>query len=594
MPWKCIVCGCCEPFTKRMRRRSPSRARSVGPGHAPVVGPGGVLDARARPRSRGPRRRSPTRAPRRATMPSSKSRRIACGSKPLPAWSTRPTAPQVTRAAVGGVVVLDGGLGRRGAAVQALMRDQLVQHGQRGARGGGAAEQPAARDFVIPQLSHQRLLKHVLGETKNRIADAAPPARAREYDRRVIATSEYELVTESAGLVDRSERGDVRGAGRRGRGLPAGPGLQRRGGARPRPGLLRDDPQPQGQAAHRPARPARRRLLLARHRARSATPCCGTCSTPTRSGATCSWEDVGESARAAVADRPGRRRPARRRRRRPTSTPSSTPAPGCGCAPTSASTCSARPRAPRSCAPSSASRRSPRRWPSACASSPGGRASGSTWTPTRSPRRPASTSAPSTSRRAATSARRRSRACTTRASRTATCAACGCRSRPSGAPRSCSARRSVGRIGSACVSPRLGPDRAGAGAARGGPRRHGAGRRRRGAGGRAAVRAWLSRAPRRSRHGLSRESPLLGLRPARGRARHAARARRPRPKRPQPELRDLRELVPAAEPGRQLDDWGRSQRVLRPLRAAARLLLPPLVPGGDRGRGARARPRAAR
>ena len=32
-------------------------------------------------------------------------------------------------------------------------------------------------------------------------------AGTREYDRRVIATSEYELVTESAGLVDRSERG---------------------------------------------------------------------------------------------------------------------------------------------------------------------------------------------------------------------------------------------------------------------------------------------------------------------------------------------------------------------------------------------------
>jgi 1-acyl-sn-glycerol-3-phosphate acyltransferase len=28
-----------------------------------------------------------------------------------------------------------------------------------------------------------------------------------------------------------------------------------------------------------------------------------------------------------------------------------------------------------------------------------------------------------------------------------------------------------------------------------------------------------------------------------------------------PELRELRELVPAAEPGREVDDWGRSQRV---------------------------------
>jgi len=37
----------------------------------------------------------------------------------------------------------------------------------------------------------------------------------------------------------------------------------------------------------------------------------------------------------------------------------------------------------------------------------------------------------------------------------------------------------------------------------------------------------------------------------------------PEPAPEQPvELRDLRELVPADEPGRQLDDWGRSQRVL--------------------------------
>ena len=27
------------------------------------------------------------------------------------------------------------------------------------------------------------------------------------------------------------------------------------------------------------------------------------------------------------------------------------------------------------------------------------------------------------------------------------------------------------------------------------------------------------------------------------------------------DLRELRELVPAAEPGREIDDWGRSQRV---------------------------------
>ncbi|MEA2420543.1 MAG: hypothetical protein QOE60_2749 [Thermoleophilaceae bacterium] len=61
-----------------------------------------------------------------------------------------------------------------------------------------------------------------------------------------------------------------------------------------------------------------------------------------------------------------------------------------------------------------------------------------------------------------------------------------------------------------------------------------------------------------SRHGLSRESSLLGYHP------HAGVLDAPpdRPPAPPVELRDLRELVPADEPDRQLDDWGRSQRVL--------------------------------
>ena len=36
MPWKCMVCGWLEPFVKRTRSRSPSRARSVGPGTRPL------------------------------------------------------------------------------------------------------------------------------------------------------------------------------------------------------------------------------------------------------------------------------------------------------------------------------------------------------------------------------------------------------------------------------------------------------------------------------------------------------------------------------------------------------------------------------
>ena len=70
--------------------------------------------------------------------------------------------------------------------------------------------------------------------------------------------------------------------------------------------------------------------------------------------------------------------------------------------------------------------------------------------------------------------------------------------------------------------------------------------------------------PRRtpaSRHGLSSESALLG-----GYHPHASVLDLPAepaapPEQPAP-LRDLRELVPAPEPGRQLDDWGRSERVL--------------------------------
>jgi 1-acyl-sn-glycerol-3-phosphate acyltransferase len=62
-----------------------------------------------------------------------------------------------------------------------------------------------------------------------------------------------------------------------------------------------------------------------------------------------------------------------------------------------------------------------------------------------------------------------------------------------------------------------------------------------------------------SRSGLSRESPLLGY-DERGNGLDLPRQPEP-PAAPVPELRELRELVPAAEPGREVDDWGRSQRV---------------------------------
>jgi 1-acyl-sn-glycerol-3-phosphate acyltransferase len=62
-----------------------------------------------------------------------------------------------------------------------------------------------------------------------------------------------------------------------------------------------------------------------------------------------------------------------------------------------------------------------------------------------------------------------------------------------------------------------------------------------------------------SRHGLSRESTLLGYDPHTGvldmPERHQAPVEEP------VDLRSLRELIPAAEPGREIDDWGRSERV---------------------------------
>ena len=60
-----------------------------------------------------------------------------------------------------------------------------------------------------------------------------------------------------------------------------------------------------------------------------------------------------------------------------------------------------------------------------------------------------------------------------------------------------------------------------------------------------------------SRSGLSRESPLLGYDAQTGVLDIPAESEQP----PPIDLRELRELVPAAEPGRELDDWGRSQRV---------------------------------
>jgi 1-acyl-sn-glycerol-3-phosphate acyltransferase len=71
--------------------------------------------------------------------------------------------------------------------------------------------------------------------------------------------------------------------------------------------------------------------------------------------------------------------------------------------------------------------------------------------------------------------------------------------------------------------------------------------------------------PRRpaSRHGLSHESPLLGHGPPGYDPNTGVLDMPPPPhaEEEQVDLRELRRLVPAAEPGRELDDWGRSQRI---------------------------------
>jgi 1-acyl-sn-glycerol-3-phosphate acyltransferase len=69
----------------------------------------------------------------------------------------------------------------------------------------------------------------------------------------------------------------------------------------------------------------------------------------------------------------------------------------------------------------------------------------------------------------------------------------------------------------------------------------------------------------RSRSGLSDDSPLLGraldIDPPEAYDARADQLALPREPAPAQDLGELRGLVPSAEPGRQIDDWGRSQRV---------------------------------
>ena len=173
-------------------------------------------------------------------------------------------------------------------------------------------------------------------------------------------------------------------------------------------------------------------------------------------------------------------------------------------------------------------------------------------------------------------------------------------SRAGRARRPRSARRpEVGRLGSTCVSPTLGPialalvrreAEPGATVDVGGA--PGRGRR---ASLRSVAEPRRPTEPPRALAATARCSGTArgrrGLRPPDGRARPAGAAGRAT----EPvDLRELRELVPGRRAGPRARRLGPLAARLRPRRAAARLLLPLLVPGRARGRRERARPRAAR
>ena len=99
--------------------------------------------------------------------------------------------------------------------------------------------------------------------------------------------AQYRQLREECGLLDRSARGKLLVSGPGRRRVPAGPADQRHRGARPGRRLLRGAARPQGPHAGRHAGAAARRRArpLARHRARGARGRRAATSRPTRSGA---------------------------------------------------------------------------------------------------------------------------------------------------------------------------------------------------------------------------------------------------------------------------------------------------------------------
>ena len=167
----------------------------------------------------------------------------------------------------------------------------------------------------------------------------------------------------------------------------------------------------------------------------------------------------------------------------------------------------------------------------------------------------------------------------------------------------------VGRVGSACESPRLGPIALALVRREAGARRRGAGGGQRRHGGRAALHAVTERRDRRraprSRHGLTGASPLLGGTLTTDGRRRGAALPRPRLRRPRRHARPAAGVAAAAagaaraedadpaapRTGARLDDWGRSERVFDLLEPVLDFYYRLLVPGRGGGRGERARRR---
>ena len=234
MPWKWIVCGCCEPLTKRDPQPLALARAQRRPGDAAVVGPGGERRRRARPRSPSRRRRAPTRAGRdrwrgAASCPQSKSRTIACGSKPLAAWSTRP--PRRKPACSRGRARWHGRCGVMAAG-------DLRSAGRQPHPTAAATAAPAPRSGARAASARRRVIVAIesnYGTPKLRVASGWTSA---SYSRLMGATVDESaaadrLLTEEVAPRRPLRARQARAHGAAGQGAALRPGHQRHRGARP-------------------------------------------------------------------------------------------------------------------------------------------------------------------------------------------------------------------------------------------------------------------------------------------------------------------------------------------------------------------------